>query len=238
MKPIIFVLVCFIVCGNFQQLNAQNNLSKNISAKASNNPYISVRVDNNSYFFYHKNLKPTSYNNCLIETNSPKQLYVFYAEVLHKYFNIGTYYYNDVFKENRQYSEQEIDVMLAKLKIDLFIKIGFDQDVYNRGSKGDNYNVDLGALFPEIAAGINVGGGESKTLRGKAVSLYIDFYDKQLIDEPILKIVGMGFSKKDTEYRITKQMFKSSIAAMESRENLYIIPRGKRRDRDLEQPID
>lgn len=95
-------------------LNAQKSLSKSIASKATNNPYTSVRVDENAYFFYHKKLIPTSYNNCLIETNSPRQLYQFYENTFRKIYKVGTYFYNDLFPENRTYSESEIEDVLKK----------------------------------------------------------------------------------------------------------------------------
>jgi hypothetical protein len=189
---------------------SQSRLSKNIANNATNNPYTSIRADNNTYVFYHKNFKPTYYTNCLIETNSPRQLYSFYREIIQKYYGIGVYFYNELFLENRKYTEEEIDGIISSKQIDLFIKIGFDQDVYNRGSKSEGSSFDMGVLFPDFA-GWNLSEGKSKTLRGKTVRLYIDYYDKQLLDEPILKIICLGFSKKDDEYGITKQMIKKGV---------------------------
>lgn len=219
---ILFLTITFIF--NYYSSDAQSSLSKNIANNASNNPYTSIRADNNTYIFYHKNFSPAQYNNCLIETNSPKQLYPFFAEVIHKYYGIGTYFYNDLFPENKKYSEMEIDKIISERHIDLFIKIGFDQDVYNRGSKSQGSGFDMGVLFPELT-GIGFSEGKSKTLRGKSVSLYVDFYDKQLTDEPILKIISLGFSKKDGEYAITKQMIKKGIWSFYN--SKLILKRGK-----------
>jgi len=211
--------------------NAQSSLSKNIANNATNNPYTSIRADNNTYVFYHKNYTPTRYTNCLVETNSPRQLYPFFAEIIHKYYGIGTYFYNDLFPENKKYSEAEIDKIISERQIDLFIKIGFDQDVYNRGSKNQSYGFDMGILFPELT-GMGSSESQSKALRGKKVSLYVDYYDKQLTDEPILKIISLGFSKKDDEYSITKQMIKKGVWAFFYHK---LILQRNNRDRIFEQ---
>jgi hypothetical protein len=228
MKKTTILILTIILTGifNYNSSVAQSFLSKNIANNATNNPYTSIRADNNTYIFYHKNFKPTQYNNCLIETNSPKQLYPFYAEIINKYYGIGTYFYNDLFPENKKYSEMEIDKIISEMQIDLFIKIGYDQDVYNRGSKSESSGFDMGVLFPELS-GIGFSEGKSKTLRGKTVSLYVDYYDKQLMDEPILKIISLGFSKKDGEYAISKQMIKKGIWSFYN--SKLILKRGKQR---------
>lgn len=227
-KITLFIIYLLFTFANSEFVFAQNTLSKNILTKATNNPYTSMRVSNRAYFFYHKNLSPTSYHNCLIETNSPKQLYSYYSEIIRKIFRIGTFFYNDIFLENREYSEKEIDEIITKNNIDLFIKIGYDQDVYNAGSKSTGGGMDLGQLFPDVSKGLTINSGRSKNLRGKVVSLYVDFYDKQIVDEPILKIIGLGFAKNENEYTVTKEMIHSSMEAIYRRK--YILRPSKYKD--------
>jgi hypothetical protein len=197
--------------------NAQNNLAKNISTNAENE-YVTLRVDNDSYIYYHKNMKPSEYNNCLIETNSPIQLFNVYENILRRNFNINTFFYKDIFTDNKQYTETEITKILEEKNIDLFIKIGFNQDVYNKGTSVKG--ASIGTLVPGVA----LHGGKSVNTRGKVVNLYVDFYDKQFENIPFIKVVGMKFSKDEYEIGVTRVMFRETTERMKRSKLIYKKP--------------
>lgn len=169
---------------------SQADLIGNMQNKKDSAQYKFIKLYTESYANVNLNYVPKKLKTFLFLSNAPEEAIPKFKRDLEKADLIAFNYY-DLFKYDVTYSQKEIDSILKVNKIDAFLKIGFNRDIYNTGIKFQSAFTEMGSF------------GSMKSSNGTVVKLYVDFYNNEFQKDPFIRTEGVARSSVSTGRDIT-----------------------------------